>query len=334
MRTSILVSLAAVAAAASCYSGKQSAPPETSAEAQRSLPLEQASEREQAMERERALERERSAQAQQNVERKLDEINQKLDALMAKGAAPPPPARPPRPEPDRALTYAISIDGDPFDGPANAKVTLVKGYDYACPYCEKARGTMDDLRKRYGKDLRIVYKQLVIHPRNAMAAALAFCAAGKQGKHREMDQLIWDRGFNARQLDLTDVPLGSPDDPLASDAQKVKCWDHPDGCKNVLAYATELRLNLARFKADLKGDCATLVANDGRHFQQLSVSSTPSFFINGRYVSGAQPIEIFSAVIDEELKKANERIAAGTPAASYYQKWVMEKGLKSIAPPP
>src|SRR6185503_12397943 len=137
---------------------------------------------------------------QRNIEKKLDDLTKKVDDLskaVAQGrvGAAAQPARPPRAEPDRAKTYAMSIDGDPFDGPAAAKVTLVKAYDYACPYCEKVRDTMEDLHKKYGDDLRVVYKQLVVHPRNAMAGALAFCAAGKQGKHKEMDKMIWEKGF-------------------------------------------------------------------------------------------------------------------------------------------
>jgi len=272
-----------------------------------------------------------------NIEKKLDELSRKIDNMAARGggaagAAP----RAPRPEPDRAKTYAVPIDNDPFDGPADAKVTLIKAYDYACGYCEKVRGTMDDLKKKYGNDLRIVYKQLVIHPKNAMIGALAFCAAAKQGKHREMDALIWDKGFNVRQLDLTDVPLAQPaEKPAEGQAparpQTVKCWDHPDGCKNVYSYATELGLNMDKFKADMKGECSTIVANDGRQLGQFGLGSTPSFFVNGRFISGAQPIEQFSALIDEELKKANERIGKdGTTAENYYQKWVVEKGKKKL----
>jgi len=274
-----------------------------------------------------------------NIEKKIDDLNKKIDNLVARGGIGGAAPRPQRPEPDRSKTYAVPIDNDPFDGPADAKVTLVKAYDYACGYCEKVRGTMDELKQKYGNDLRIVYKQLVIHPKNAMLGALAFCAAGKQGKHREMDALIWDKGFKARQLDLTDVPLAAAppaEQPAAGQAQPqprpqtVKCWDHPDGCKNVYGYAAELGLNMDRFKADLKGECSTIVANDGRQLSQFGLSSTPSFFVNGRFISGAQPIAQFSALIDEELKKANERIAAGTPAASYYQQWIMQKGMKSL----
>ena len=277
-----------------------------------------------------------------NLEKKIDDLNKKLDTMIARGGAGAAMPRPQqRPEPDRSKTYAVPVDGDPVEGPADAKVTLVKAYDYACGYCEKVRGTMDELKKKYGKDLRIVYKQLVIHPKNAMVGALAFCAAHKQGKAMEMDRLIWDKGFNVRQLDLTDVPLTQPQKPAEAapgqapapaPSQTVKCWDHPDGCKNVYGYAAELGLNMDKFKADMKDECTKLVAQDGRHLSAFSVSSTPAFFINGRYMSGAQPAEVFSALIDEELKKANERIAAGTPAAAYYKKWVLEQGQKSLAP--
>lgn len=280
-----------------------------------------------------------------NIERKLDELSKKIDNMAAAGGRPgaamPMQQRQRPPEPDRAKTYAVPIDGDPFDGPADAKVTLVKAYDYACGYCEKVRPTMDELKKKYGNDLRVVYKQLVIHPKNALVGALAFCAASKQGKHREMDQLIWDKGFNARQFDLTDVPAPQqaekPADPQQAAQpqrpQMMKCWDTPEGCKNVYSFATELGLNMDKFKADLKGTCQQEVTQDGQQLGKFGLSSTPSFFVNGRYISGAQQIEAFSALIDEELKKANERIAAGTPAAQYYQQWVMDKGLKQLEPP-
>lgn len=267
-----------------------------------------------------------------NLERKVDQIAQdqrKIMDMLAKGggaAAGGAAPRAPRPEPDRSKTYAVPVDNDPFDGPADAKVTLVKAYDYACPYCEKVRGTMDDLHKKYGNDLRVVYKQLVVHPRNAMAGALAFCAAGKQGKHKDMDRLIWDKGFNQRQMDMSDAT------PAEGGGQPQKCWDTADGCKNVVGYAQELQLDINKFKADMK-ECQGPVNNDMKHLQALLVGATPSFFINGRFISGAVPIENFMAVIDEELKKANERIAQGTPAGSYYQTWVVDKGLKTVEMP-
>ncbi len=183
---------------------------------------------------------------------------------------------------------------------------------------------MEELHKKYGNDLRVVYKQLVVHPKNAMAGALAFCAAGKQGKHKEMNNAVWDKGFKARQLDNSDTA------PAEQGAQPKKCWDTDEGCKNVVGYAQELQLDVAKFKADMKGECMQVVQNDMKALSQLGVAATPGFFVNGRFLSGAVPIENFITLIDEELKKANERIQAGTPAASYYQQWVLDKGLKSL----
>jgi predicted DsbA family dithiol-disulfide isomerase len=80
----------------------------------------------------------------------------------------------------------------------------------------------------------------------------------------------------------------------------------------------------------MKGECMAFVQKDQRELQQLGVGATPAFFVNGRFISGAVPIENFTVLVDEELKKANERIQAGTPQAQYYQQWIVEKGLKSL----
>jgi len=65
-----------------------------------------------------------------NIERKLDQIIQKLDHMPSGGGAGAANQRPQRPEPDRSKTYAVPIAGDPFEGPADAKITLVEAYDY------------------------------------------------------------------------------------------------------------------------------------------------------------------------------------------------------------
>ena len=79
--------------------------------------------------------------------------------------------------------------------------------------------------------------------------------------------------------------------------------------------------------------CSSVVQTDMRDLQKFGVGATPAFFVNGRYISGAVPIDNFVTVIDEELKKANERIQQGTPQAQYYQRWVLDKGLKSLDAP-
>jgi protein-disulfide isomerase len=259
------------------------------------------------------------------LERKIDDLSKKIDQMIARGGPGAAAPRPPRAEPDRAKTYAVAVDGDPVDGPADAKVTLVKAYDYACPYCEKVRDTMDDLRKKYGNDLRIVFKQFVVHPQVATAGALAVCAANKQGKFLQMDQLLWDKGFKGRQFDK--------DATAEAGGQAQKCWDAAAGCPVALGFAQELGLNADKFKADMKGECQALIQKDMRDLQVLGVGATPAFFVNGRFLSGAMPIDNFVSLIDEELAKAKEKIAAGTPAASYYQQIVLDKGLKQLEKP-
>lgn len=73
---------------------------------------------------------------QKNLDDRMQRIEKKLDALIAsggaRGAGPAAGAqRPQRPEPDRSKTYAVSIENDPFLGPADAKVTLIEAFDYA-----------------------------------------------------------------------------------------------------------------------------------------------------------------------------------------------------------
>src|SRR5690349_9053147 len=140
-----------------------------------------------------------------NIERKLDEMSKDIKDLKqqvarggAAGAAAP---RPQRAEPDRAKTYSMPVDNDPVDGPADAKVTLVKAYDYACPYCEKVRDTMDELRKMYGNVLSIVFMQFVDHPQTATTVTPAACAAFNFSKFLPMYAPVRIMVFKARQLD-------------------------------------------------------------------------------------------------------------------------------------
>jgi protein-disulfide isomerase len=250
-------------------------------------------------------------QDSKNTDRKLDEISKRLESIEQKmgtiqagagrGAAQQPRRRP---EPDPKDVYAVPVDGDPSEGPADALVTIVKGYEYACPFCEKVRPTMEQLLKDYPGKIRIVHKQFVVHPQVATDSSLAACASHKQGKFAQMDKLIWEKAFGARKFDRA----------------------------NIDALAKEAGLDMAKFKADMEGDCKTFIQKDQADLQAVGQGATPTFFINGRYMSGAQPVPAFKAIIDEEIKKAEERIAQGTSKADYYKTWVLDKGLKKFVP--
>jgi predicted DsbA family dithiol-disulfide isomerase len=69
-------------------------------------------------------------------------------------------------------------------------------------------------------------------------------------------------------------------------------------------YAKELGLDLEKFEKDVTSpDVKKSVESDSQQADKLGVSGTPAFFINGRYLSGAQPFEAFKRIIDEELDK-------------------------------
>ena len=218
------------------------------------------------------------------------------------GAAP----RPMRREPDRASVYAVPVGGSPAYGSPKAKVTMVMAMDFACPYCRRAFDTVDELRKKYGNDLRVVYKAMVVHPQVATHAAIAACAANHQGKWRELADLLWTKSFDVR--DFADTTI----DNLASEA----------------------KLDMTRYRKDVAGTCPQEVKDEQAALVKLGVGATPSFFINGRFMAGAMPAADFEKLIDEELAKANAAIKKGVKPEKYYEQEIVAKGLTELAPAP
>jgi len=155
----------------------------------------------------------------------------------------------------------------------------------------------------YKGDLKIVYKNLVVHPSVATLPAEAACAANMQGKFHEMYDGIWDKGFKANRN-------------LAAD--------------NLDKIAGEIGLNVDKLHKDMEGACKQIVAKDQTELRRVGASGTPGFFINGRFLSGARPIEHFKALIDEEMKKADDRVSKGTKVDDYYTEWVLKKGKTSL----
>lgn len=215
-------------------------------------------------------------------------------------------------EPDPAVTYSMPVEGYPADGPAAARVTLVEGFEFACPYCYKVRPTVAELKKKYGDKLRVVYKQLIIHQQVAVVPGLAACAAHRQGKYKEMADLIWEEGF-------AKAGAGDEFDPTLL------------GPENMKELAGKAGLDVARYEEDATGEwCMDWLRESHTSFAELEVNATPAFFINGRFLSGAQPVEDFVELIDEEMAKADKAIAAGAKAESYYQDHVVAKGATAV----
>lgn len=192
--------------------------------------------------------------------------------------------------PDFKARYAVPT-GAPGWGPADAAVVVVEFVDYQCPFCRKAdTDILPALREQYPDRVRIELRHLPleIHPRAAAAARAAITAA-EQGKFAE---------FHAR--------LFAPEaGPLAY--------------STFVKIAEEIGLDVDRFASDFQSRASgDKLATDVLLARRLGIQGTPGFFVNGRYIDGARSPATYAALIDEELARADELLATGTPAAELY----------------
>ena len=177
------------------------------------------------------------------------------------------------PYPDlERLDVAVS-DTDPRLGSADAPVTIVQFAEYQCYYCNKVQPTLDALVADYDGKVSLVYKDFPLenHPRAFPAAVAARCA-GEQDKYWEMSGRML-----ANQSALSDADLLQHADELGLDRKKFdSCLTEPEISKRV--------------------------ADSFAQGQALGVAATPTFYVNGVLVSGAQPYDQFKAIIDRELQ--------------------------------
>jgi len=168
------------------------------------------------------------------------------------------------------------VTGAPMRGAEKALVTIVKFEDFQCPFCKSVQPRFSELLKKYDGKLRLFHKDLPLeelHGQARQAAEAARCA-GDQGKFWAYHDKLYERS-----------PKASADD--------------------LKAYARELGLDANRFDQCIaSGKFKAAVQKDLVEGSQLGLTGTPAFFINGRELVGAQPIEAFTAMIDEELALA------------------------------
>jgi protein-disulfide isomerase len=177
-------------------------------------------------------------------------------------------------------------------------------YEYACPWCNRQRQVFPALHEAYGDNVRFVFRPFVVHPDLATPAALAACAADRQGRFSEVSDALWTGVFDNRTFDRAAV------ERVAGSVAGV---------------------DLARLRADMDGACKTYVDQERASLSELGVNATPQVWVNGRPIPGGyKPLEGLKPVIDEELARAKQRIAAGTPRDAYYAEWVVKKGLRKL----
>ena len=208
------------------------------------------------------------------------------------GPPAPPPAAAPQPQ---------ARNVDPGDGPATGakkpKVTIVEWSDFQCPFCARVEPTLQQILTTYKDEVRIVWRNepLSFHP-NAMPAAKAAMAAFRQGNDKfwKMHGLMF-----ANQTQLSEA--------------KYEEW------------AQQIGLDVDRWKKDKESpEVASLIVKDSSYGQQMGADGTPSFFVNGKFISGAMPFDTFKSVIDEQIKKADELLKKGVKQEKLYTALVEE----------
>ena len=148
---------------------------------------------------------------------------------------------------------------------------------------------------------------MVVHPQFVTDAHNAGCAAAKQGKFAEFKNAWWEKAYlpSQQQRDMSKL-----------------------GVDNIMAIAKDIGLDTTKLKADMDSqDCKAHIQADQAELAKFHVSSTPTFFINGKLEVGALEKPRFKQIIDDRLKVAE---ASGVAGASYYDKEIMEKGVKQF----
>jgi protein-disulfide isomerase len=227
---------------------------------------------------------------------------------------PKPKNEPYKPDPPDEKVYRVLVGQSPAIGPRDALVTIVEFQDLQCPFCKRVQPTLQQIRERYPNDVRIVFKHnpLPFHPRALPAAQLAIEARALKG----------DGGFWKAVESL----FGSA--PELED-------------EHLLKLARELGLNEARAKKAIARTKHPQIELDQELAMDFQARGTPHFFINGRRLSGAQPLESFTSLIDAELEKARRLIAdKKLPRAAVYDAIMKtaegpsEPEKKSVTAPP
>lgn len=176
-------------------------------------------------------------------------------------------------QPPSVMRLPVSIEGSPVLGEGEAPVTLVEFSDFHCPYCKRVEDTLKALLTQYGTKVKLVYRQFPIqglHPQARRAAEASLCAHD-QGKFWEYHDILFEQSPKAADDDLK-------------------------------SYAEQVGLDSKKFSSCLfRSVHHETVQRDLDEGNRLGLEGTPAFFINGRFINGAQPLEKFVQIIDQEL---------------------------------
>lgn len=170
------------------------------------------------------------------------------------------------------VRYDVPVDDDPYLGPEDAPITIIEFSDFNCGYCRKWYvETLQPLLDAYPDQIRFVYRDFPLLSETSLTAAHAAQCANEQDAFWDFHDALFTGG-----------------EPLNNDTY--------------LQYAEELDLVIDDFEECLESDRTIAeVENDAQYAAGLGIRGTPTFFVNGLALVGAQPYEYFQAVIEDEL---------------------------------
>jgi protein-disulfide isomerase len=188
---------------------------------------------------------------------------------------------------------SVQVEYDParVKGSADTPVTIVEFADFQCPYCGKVEPTLRDVLAKYNGRVKLAYRDFPlsqIHEHAEVAAEASRCALA-QGKYWEMHDAMFADQAKLDEADLVKTAAG-------------------------------LGMDRNSFESCLKsGKYKTMVQQDVEAGSEVGVSATPTFFINGEFLSGAQSSADFVAIIDRQLAAAMARDRSSPRAESLHR---------------
>ncbi|MCA9553854.1 MAG: thioredoxin domain-containing protein [Myxococcales bacterium] len=259
------------------------------------------------------------AQPYEKFKEVVDAQLAKAKALVAKGvskkdvyaeltkngrtSAPPPKPREAPQAPPQTRQKVDLVAGTPAKGNTkDALVTIVEWSDFECPFCGRVNPTIKEVMDTYKDKVQVQFRnQPLSFHKSAMPAAKAAQAAHKQGKFWQMHDKLFE---NQRALQPADLEK----------------------------YAAEIGLNVAQFKKDMESpEVDAIIKKDMEDGAKYGARGTPTLFVNGIPVRGAQPFPAFKTVIDKELELAEKVMKDGVAKKDVYAEILKREAGKTVA---
>ena len=232
----------------------------------------------------------------------VEEAAQPVEAEPSTPAVSEPPPEKQAPvtalpgELDPRVVYNVPLDGsEPQRGPDDALMTIVEFGDFQCPFCARAAPTMDELVAHYGDDVRIVWLNF---PQENHVNARPAATAALEAQAQKGDEAFWK---------MHDMIFANQGALTRADLER---------------YGKELGLNMRKLRKALDTNkYAEVIDRQVALAKHLNVPGTPSWFMNGRYMSGF-PFKTWSFAIDRRMRRVRRLVEQGVPRSELYDRIV------------